>query len=241
MAVWTFEQGIGNNNNDSLAFSNNVKAGSLLVIAQGGDNNGVQPTTPTDTRGNTWNLIRFMNDATDDVTLTWWYAISNGAGADTVTFQGLLDFNCHILSEFSVDSGTIEIDESGGTDIENGTVANHTNAANNISSGTFTPTVADTLILCTAIETSALVTFTQGTNFTERVATELPPPAPSGAPFKLESRTLASPASTSGTWTASASGRATCFGAAFRAVGAAPPPDTTTRRYQIRRSRMTSW
>lgn len=223
MPVWTFEQGVGNNNNNALAFPGDVKADSLLVIAQGGDNNGAQPSTPTDSKGNTWNLIRFMNDATDDFTLTWWYAISNGAGADTVTFQGLLDFDCHILVEFSVDSGTIEIDESGGTAIENGSVANHTNAADNISSGNITPTVDDTLILCTAIETSALVTFTQGTNYTERAATELPPPAPSGAPFKLESRTLASPAAVAGTWTAGASGRASCFAAAFRAVGGPPP------------------
>lgn len=223
MSVWTFEQGDGENTTNVVPFPGNVKAGSLLVAIEGGDNNGAQPSAPTDTKGNTWNLIRFMNDATDDFTLTWWYAIANGAGADTITFDPPLDFDSFIIAEFSVDSGTIEIDESGGTEIENGSVANHTNAADNVSSGNITPTVNDALILCTAVETSALVTFTQGTDFLERVATELPPPAPSGAPFKLESRVLASPAAVAGTWTANASGRATCFAAAFRAVGGPPP------------------
>ena len=87
MAVWTFEQGDGDNTTNVVPFPGNVKAGSLLVAALGGDNNGAQPSTPTDTRSNSWNLIRFQNDATDDFTLTWWYAISNGAGADTVTFD----------------------------------------------------------------------------------------------------------------------------------------------------------
>jgi hypothetical protein len=217
VATWTFEQGTGSNTSNVVAFPSNVKSGTLLIaVAQGEGTSAL--STPTDSRSNTWTLIRQVNDATANQCLAWWYAISNGAGACTVTHPNLPDFECYIVAEYSVDSGTISIDDNAGTKIENGQAANHTTASNNTTSGSFTTQGADRLIVGVTAENTAAVTFTAGTNYTTRVTTSLSNTG-GAAPMTMESKALASAGAAAATWTANASGRSINVGAAFKATG----------------------
>lgn len=223
VSVWTIEQANGGNSSPALAFPSNVKAGSLLIGVCGGDDTTSPVNTPTDTRGNSWTLIRNQDDATNGIRAVWWYAIANGAGADTVTFTNMGAFDFYQCLEVSVDSGTIEIDESGGTPKQNGQAANHTNAANNISSGNITPTVNDAFILGFACEDGADNTYSAGTNYSLIAAANTNLNGIALAPVRLEQQTLASPAAVAATFTGNASGRAIAMVAAFRAVGGATP------------------
>ena len=64
---------------NSVAFPSNVKAGSLLVAIANTD------ATPSvsDTRGNTWNLLKTYSLGQN---INTYWAVSNGAGASTVSF-----------------------------------------------------------------------------------------------------------------------------------------------------------
>lgn len=105
--TWTAEQGRATNSN-SLAFTNNVKANSLLLVGQDIDNSNAD-ALPTDTRGTTYTPI--------DETVTggsqrikWWYGFAPGAGANTVTCASG-SFNGITIAEFSENSGgTISLD-----------------------------------------------------------------------------------------------------------------------------------
>ena len=79
---------------DTVAFSSNVTAGSLLVVAVGiydpsaGGGNVI--TTPTDTKGNTYTAVDgdiiFNSGIANTQHLTFFVAVANASGANTVTF-----------------------------------------------------------------------------------------------------------------------------------------------------------
>lgn len=93
-----------------VAYPNDVRAGTLLIACAELDGNEVTSPTVSDSRGNTWTLIR--NTVTgNNQTIAWWYAVSNGAGPCSVTFDNPSNFKGYIIAEFSTDlSGTISLD-----------------------------------------------------------------------------------------------------------------------------------
>lgn len=107
--AWTHEQSRASDT-QPLAFSNNVKAGSLLIVGFSIDRSGVEPAAPFDSRGNNLILIERTQSLHDQV-ISWYMAVSNGAGADTVTFDPKT-FNGYLLSEFSC-NGTPTLDTDG--------------------------------------------------------------------------------------------------------------------------------
>lgn len=214
MATWTFEQGTGGNGN-SFAFPSNVKAGSLLIAACAGDN-GVTPSTPTDTQGNGYSLLSAVNDTTNGIRITWWYAIAGSASANSITFTNMSAFDAYLVAEYSVDAGTISLD----TD-DDGNLRNHLATTDNITSDSISTSVADELIVGLNVEDGSDVIITEGTGFTKRVETNLE--GFTGNPVTLEDKTLASPGSTAATFTGDAAGTGAAFVAAFK-TSAAPSP-----------------
>lgn len=76
----------------AVAFGSNVTAGSCLIaIAVGTDGSQALWTsefaTPTDTRGNTWNLVLNKYTATYQIGVKVWAAYNTAAGADTITMN----------------------------------------------------------------------------------------------------------------------------------------------------------
>lgn len=219
MPIWTFEQGIGSAGIEPLAFSNNVKANSLLVACLAANPAATAPSPPTDTRGTSYTSIRRVVDAPSTLMAEWWWGVAPSAGANTVDFITGNNFRSYIIAEFSVDSGTIAIDDNAGTPVENGQVmASNTTAGDNVTSGTFTTQGSDRLVVGWIADNNAGATLTAGSGFSERVATNQEGFA--GNPTKLESLVLAAAGSTAGTWTASANmGGASVLAAAFKATG----------------------
>lgn len=104
--AWTAEQAKAQEPSNVVAFANDVKLGSLLLACCSIEQS--PPATPTDSRTNIWTLIRYVNAAQE---VAWWYAISKDAGACSITFDGAGDtFKGYLIAEFSTDQGTISFD-----------------------------------------------------------------------------------------------------------------------------------
>jgi len=73
---------------NTLAFSSNVTAGSLLIVASLGSSSATG--NPTDSLGNTYTLAK-KGDATGSGGASVWYAFSVTGGACTVTFPTIGD------------------------------------------------------------------------------------------------------------------------------------------------------
>jgi hypothetical protein len=94
------------------AYSTNVTQGDLLVAA--GYHAGTHAGSFSDTRGNSWSVLRTITNATDGHTIDIGIAIAKDSGASTVTythsgdaasqFHGLII--AEIKSNFAVDKGT---------------------------------------------------------------------------------------------------------------------------------------
>lgn len=231
MAIWTFEQGTGGNVN-SFDFPLNVKSGSALIAATAGDRT-VTPATPVDSLVNTWNILGTVDDTTNSIRMAWWYAISNGAGANSITFTNMSSFDAYLIAEFSVDTGTISLDTS-----DSGNLRNHLGTTDNITSGTISTAVTDELIVGLNVEDGSDVVLTEGTGFVPRVTTNLEGVV--GNPVMLESKTLASPGSVAATFTADAAGTGAAFVAAFKTTAGAVTVSPYPFRH-IMTSRGTSW
>lgn len=92
----------------TLAFPNDVKAGTLLLACFETENGSAGD--PSDSRGNTWNQIQAINTANGQ-RVAWYYAISQDAGPCTVTFDLGVNFVACSIAEFSTDLvGTITLD-----------------------------------------------------------------------------------------------------------------------------------
>lgn len=108
--TWTAEQAKASTS-QVVAFTNDVKAGSLL-LACANTSETLPLNTPTDSLGNIWTQIRLVTAAQE---VAWWYAISNGAGACAITF-GSGHFQGFIIAEFSTDQGSISLDSENGSE-----------------------------------------------------------------------------------------------------------------------------
>jgi hypothetical protein len=220
MSVWTLEQAKGTPGTEPVAFDNNVKSGSLLVAFEAANPASTDPGVPTDTRGTSYTRIRRVVDTPSTLIGVWWYGIAPSAGANTIDFITGNNFRSYIIAEFSVDSGTIAIDDTAGTPVENGQVmASNTTATDNVTSGSMTTQGTDRLIVGVVAANNNGATVTAGTNYTQSAATNQEGFA--GNPTKMEYRTLAAAGAVEGTWTSSANiGGASVLAAAFKATGA---------------------
>lgn len=221
--TWTREQGTGGNVN-SFDFPANVKAGTVLIAATAGDN-GTTPSAPVDTLTNTWVQLGTVDDTTNGIRITWWYAISNGAGANSITFTNMGAFDAYLIEEWSVSAGTVTLDNK-----DTGNLRDHTNATDNIVSGSFSTVVADELVIGFNVEDGANVVISAGTGFVKHTETNLE--GFTGNPVTLEAMTKASPGSVSALFTGDASGRGAAFVAAFKSSAASGGP-TTPGHYRL--------
>lgn len=227
--AWTKEQSNASATN-ATAFLSNIKAGSLLVVAQNTDQSNATGT-PTDTLLNVWNLIETSGATVGGQRVTAWYAIANGAGADTVTCPA------------GAFNGTSIIELSENTAGATKALDTHNNAQTSgspFSSPTIAATIAASLMVSWAgSDNGAIGDLTAtGSGVIDSQA------ALSGSASDRIGiqHILSVTGSVTATWsTAAGSFRGDVGIAIFNAVAAGPAADTETRRYQIRRSRMTSW
>lgn len=218
MAVWTFEQGTGSAGTEPLAYGSNVKANSLLLVTASMTPNTLNPAVPTDTRGTVYTRIRLLNDSANGNMSCWWQGISPGAGANTVDFDAAgSSFQAYMVAEFSVDSGSISMEAEIGQ-----VQASNTSATDNVTSTAVTTLGSDRLIVGWFSDSNlGLSSSAAGTNFTQRVATNLSGVANNHV--KMESQTLAAAGSIAGTWTVNTNmAGAMVYVAAFKAGADVP-------------------
>lgn len=227
--TWSYVQGTGGTN-FAVAYPSNVQSGSLLVVGLAGDRGTTtSPSTPTDTVGTSYASLGTGDDTTNGVFAQWWYGISSSAGANTVTFTNMLNFDAYIVGEWSVSAGTIALT---GTAI--GRVANHTSADDNIASNSISPSpgVGDVTVGLN-VETGANVVVSAGSFFGKRAETALE--GFPGNSVTFEDNILYGIAVPTATFTGDASGRSICFAAAFTVGGGSPQTSYYTRSRRIAR------
>jgi hypothetical protein len=236
MATWSFVQGDGSNTLNNLPYPGAVVAGNLLIVGTAGEN-AVTPGTPTDTRGTAYQLLRALNDTTNSIRSAWWYGIAPSSGANTVNFTNFLNNDAYLVSEFSVDAGNITFD----TGKEIGQIEAAGTGVDAFNSTPVTPSVAESLAVAFGVQDGADTTMSGGTGYTVHTDCDTFLDGFPANQVRIESQKVGA-VSTDGTWTLSVAGRGMAYIAIFK-TDAAPPAagDTTTRRYEIRHSRMTSW
>jgi len=92
-------------NHYTIAYPNNNVAGDLLFISCGWIANNVSPTI-SDTQGNTWVALPFLNNGT--LNLQAWYCLNAKAGANSVTLtwaSSLTTFGAPSISEWAPAAG----------------------------------------------------------------------------------------------------------------------------------------
>ena len=191
--AWVHEQSNGLATAGPIAFTNDVKAGSLLIAIHEDDATPPQ-TTPTDSRGNTWNLI---GEKISSQAVHWWYAVSKDAGPCTVTFSAPAGFNGVKVSEWSrLDSATPALDAH----IEGALITSDSTATDAYTSGSMTASQDDALVLgVLATEEGIATVAVAGTGFTMRETTGIFGSA--NDKFLYESMSLASAGSVAATFT----------------------------------------
>lgn len=175
----------GSTNTDTLAYTSSVSAGTLLVAAARIGSGTDEITSMSDTRGNTWARAHIQRDSaghTQDV----WYAYNSGAGANTVTIN--------LSSSQSLRWGVYEASgfTSASVDVSTGALG----SSSSPSSGGVTPSFSNALAVAVA-DVNNNEDFTATAPFTERLEVV--------QKFAISDYVIASPASTSGDWTLSAS------------------------------------
>lgn len=138
MAFGDFVQGVFTDNPASpstVAFTNNVVAGNLLVAAFGRATNSTP--TVTDSQGNTYTLRRSHYDAGNDYRLDIWTAIAGSSGACSITITAAGGSAEAIRAEFAGPFAAAPFD-----------VANSANGNSaSASSGNVTPAVSGELAI----------------------------------------------------------------------------------------------
>ena len=214
MPTWTHEQTAVNAGTEPLAFASNVKAGSLLIAMSTGDNTAIPMAAPTDTVGTSYSSIR-QASSLNSQELCWWWGIAPSAGANTVNFTGHALWDAYLVSEYSVDAGEITLD------VETGQTFTGVTGTDGVTTGNVSASLDESLVVgFLTNDTGTLITYTAGTNFTERGLTNLS--GSTNDKVTTESRVLATAGSVAATWTPSASAQGICFVAVFKAV-AWPP------------------
>ena len=184
----------------NLAFTSNITAASLIIVAARIGDVGASMTSITDTRSNTYARAKQQHGGGE--TLEIWYAMNSSAGANTVTVNSSGTFSLRwIIHEYSGLHTTAALDQT----------ASNTGASTAADSSNVTTTVADELLFC-ANCVSGGVTATQGTSYTKRVeiATKV----------ASEDRIVSSTLTTSGSWSLSGSDTWNCGIATFKIAAA---------------------
>ena len=187
----------------ALAYASNNTGNNLLLCTfrRGGTEN---PTSVTDTRGNTWTLAKQQVIETSGSQLFVYYVPSCIAGANTVTaaFPG----------SGTVRMAILEYNDFGAT----GAVLDQVAGANNLSGSNAAPdsgpvtTTSATELLFSAAALAGTQSFTAGTNYTEReeVVQKL----------STEERAVTTTGTYNGTWTIPAGDEWGCILATFMAI-----------------------
>jgi hypothetical protein len=177
----------------AMAFTNNVKANSLLVLV-GQLSQAPTSSTLTDSRGNTWTIETFLDGGSSISLVMGWCINAGGAGACTVTFTPTVAGNWRwCLAEYSAVETTTPLDQK------------QTNLAQTsatpTSNATSTLATTDSLVIG-GVATDDGRTFTAGTNFTLRSQS---PSGASAGRSGLEDRNYTSTTGIAATWLMSAS------------------------------------
>jgi hypothetical protein len=226
---FSFQQSNSNVGAEPLAvpYDNNVGAGHLLVAACFWDVN-TETCTVSDPNNGTWTAVGSPKTGTGALASfrgQLFYVLSSAAGATTVTANVSAAANANLAIHEYSSTDVVSVD---GIPVYD----NHVGDANPVSSAI--DTTADADLLFAAVLTST-TTNAAGAGYLLRESatfndngteddTDGGAAGPKTASFSLSG----SPTSTMGF-------------IAFREGAVGPISDTQTRRYQIRRSRMTSW
>lgn len=175
----------GSLSTDTLAYTSNVGAGSLLVAVARIGSGTDEITSMSDSRGNTWARAHKQADGaghTQDV----WYAYNSGAGANTVTIN--------LSSSQSLRWGVYEASgfTSASVDVSTGALGSSASPA----SGSVTPSFSDALAIAVA-DVNNNEDFTATAPFTERLEIV--------QKFAIADYVIPTPASTNSQWTLSIS------------------------------------
>jgi hypothetical protein len=141
--------GLQSGTSATCAWTSNVTAGNLLVMTVKWTTSGAPVMSATDTLGNTW-LNKTRVSASIGVTQQFWYCVSTGSGANTVT----LTFSVSeaaigmCVAEFS--GATSTFDPSGGTN------SSASASSTALSSGHVTTTNANDLCISTVSTSGAI-------------------------------------------------------------------------------------
>lgn len=148
-----------------LAYSSNVKIGSLLVVwATWGST--AQTASVSDSLGNIWTNIFQRTETADIQSCGAWFAISRSAGADTVTFSlPTSAFPDLGVSEYSGTAQTNPLDTSAAT------AAGGVSASTTPATGSVIPSVGGELVWSYLNKTANQAVTSPPTNFTQRAVT----------------------------------------------------------------------
>jgi hypothetical protein len=146
-------------------FPSSVTAGSLIVVAVSWGNSSA--LTCSDTQGNVYTTLPTQFDGNNDQALGICYAPNAKAGATTVTatLGSSAQYRRILVHEYR---GIATVNP---VDVTAGRIANGTTAANNISTGSITTTVAGALIFAAVMDDAGATTIQAGTGFTLRSVT----------------------------------------------------------------------
>jgi hypothetical protein len=108
----------------TLAFGSNVAANSLLIATVAFASNTITVNGITDTRGNTWTLVRRKQHASSAAGEELWIAHNATAGACTLTFDWSGTTSPQVMiAEFSGFANGVVVDQSNGQDFSSDPVS----------------------------------------------------------------------------------------------------------------------
>lgn len=152
----------------TVAFTSNVKAGNLLLLILKTYRNAAPPlfatVTVADTLLNSWtqvgSYLQPFAAANDSVSI--WYAVANGAGANTVTYTPSHEILSHAaVMEYSDPHQTTPLD---------GSSTNSSSASTAWSTGSVAVSGTDELLLGVFYSSSASTSMTPADGFTSRIS-----------------------------------------------------------------------
>lgn len=199
---------LGSTPNWTLAFPSNVTAGNLLVAFFDSDNATMSASDGTG--HNTWALVKAQGDSANDQKGAMWYTIASVSEALTVIFTTVGLFRGFIIQEWAHSGGgVLALDQSN----------SGSQATNNPTTTSITPTANDALILATAGWTASSATTTVTAPPVLEDTCSLDFAAPTAKDHAAASYQQATPASVNVTFNHGVSGDTFNIIASFLAVG----------------------
>ena len=183
----------------AATFDSSVTSGSLIAVGftyDMGVGNANTVSSVQDTIGNLYAISDEIRDTTQGQASALWYArrVTGGSNTVTVTFSASADFRRLIIAEFL--TGTDVFDQH----TTKTRTATNTNT-DGLTCGPITPSARALIVAFVEIHASQpTVTVAPGTNFAEVTETGINSPAM----IEMEFLDIASPVSTSATWTLTA-------------------------------------